>query len=67
MAYFAQVKNNIVRRVIVADQEFIDKGSVGDPVHWVETFLNEPPHIYAGINYTYNPDENTFSPPPEDT
>ena len=49
-------------------KEFINKGLVGDPDNWIETFLNEPPHIYAGKNYTYNPEDNTFlAPPSEDT
>ena len=61
MAYFAQVKNNIVRNVIVADQEFINGGSLGDPVHWVETFIDIPDTKYAGTGDIYDPDTNTFS------
>lgn len=63
MSYFAQVKNNIVRHVIVADQEFINKGSVGDPDYWVETFVDIPDTKYAGTGDIYDPDTNTFSSP----
>lgn len=37
MAYFAEIDSitKIVQRVIVADQEFIDSGAVGDPANWV--------------------------------
>ena len=36
MSIFAQIENNIVTQVIVADQEFIDSGSVGEPSNWIE-------------------------------
>jgi hypothetical protein len=37
MSHFAKVETGIVTRVIVADQEFIDSGAVGDPSDWVKT------------------------------
>ena len=37
MRYFAEVIHGVVQRTIVADQDFIDTGSVGDPANWVET------------------------------
>ena len=37
MRYFAEVINGIVQRTIVADQDFIDTGSVGNPANWIET------------------------------
>lgn len=38
MGYFAEIDaNNIVLRVIVADQAYIDSGAVGDPSKWKET------------------------------
>ena len=52
MSYFAELdNNNIVKRVIVADQEFIDSGEVGDSVHWVDTKLATN---YPGIGYSYD-------------
>lgn len=41
LTYFAELdQNDVVLRVIVADQEFIDSGAVGDPSQWVQTFLD---------------------------
>ena len=38
MTYFAQIdENNIVTLVIVAEQDFIDSGAVGDSSKWIET------------------------------
>lgn len=39
--YFAEIdENDIVIRVIVADQAFINSGVVGDPASWFETDIN---------------------------
>ena len=40
MSHFAEVINGTVRRVIVAEQDFIDSGAVGDPANWVQTSYN---------------------------
>jgi len=41
MAHFAEIdKNNIVLRTIVAEQDFIDSGAVGDPKNWIQTSYN---------------------------
>jgi hypothetical protein len=40
MSHFAQVKNGIVTGVIVAEQDFIDSGLVGDPKEWIQTSYN---------------------------
>jgi hypothetical protein len=40
MAHYAKVENGIVTNVIVADQEFIDSGAVGDPTTWIQTSYN---------------------------
>ena len=37
MAHFAKVEDGIVTRVIVADQDFIDSGAVGEPSQWIQT------------------------------
>jgi hypothetical protein len=70
MAHFAQVKNNIVQQVIVAEQNFID--TLPDSSDWVQTSYNtrggvhfEPNtnqpdggialrYNYAGIGYNYD-------------
>jgi hypothetical protein len=57
MSHFAQVdENNIVVRVIVAEQDFINSGAVGDPASWIQTSYNTS----GGIHYdpiTKEPDD----------
>ncbi len=59
MTHFAKVENGVVTAVIVADQEFIDSGAVGDPTHWVQTSYNTREGVY------YTP--NTAAPDPDQT
>ena len=41
MSHFAEIDNNgIVQRVIVAEQDFINSGAVGDADNWVQTSYN---------------------------
>jgi len=40
MGHFAEVIDGIVTRVIVAEQEFINSGAVGNPANWVKTSYN---------------------------
>jgi hypothetical protein len=48
MSHFAQIdNNNIVTSVIVADQDFINSGAVGDPSLWIQTSYN----THSGIHY----------------
>ena len=47
MSHFAKVEDGIVTNVIVAEQDFIDSGAVGDPSLWVQTSRN----TYGGIHY----------------
>lgn len=66
--YFAEVLDDTVRRVIVADQAFINTGSVGDPSNWIETDYEAYAGSglrknYAGIGYTYNAGIDGFVPP----
>ena len=53
MAHFAHITNGIVDSVIVADQEFIDSGLVGDASEWVQTSYN----TRGGVHYA--PDSDT--------
>jgi hypothetical protein len=74
MAHFAQIdENNIVTQVIVAEQNFIDLGVVGDPSKWIQTSYNtiagQHPEgrplrkNYAGIGYTYDSNLDAFIAP----
>ena len=75
MSHFAEVDStNTVLRVIVAEQDFIDSGAVGDPAHWIQTSYNTRGGVhalggtplrknYAGLGYTYDISRDAFIPP----
>ena len=70
MSHFAKVENGIVTQVIVAEQDFIDTGLVGDPASWIQTSYNtyagQHPEgrplrkNYAGIGYVYDAVRDAF-------
>ena len=54
MSHFAEIdKDGIVQRVIVADQNFIDSGAVGDLNNWIQTSYN----TRGGVHYSPNSSE----------
>ena len=58
MSHFAEIdETNTVLRVIVAEQEFINTGAVGDPSKWIQTSYN----TRAGVHYGQDgqPDDGT--------
>jgi hypothetical protein len=73
MSHFAKVENGIVTQVIVAEQDFINSGYVGDPSSWVQTSYNttagQHPEDrplrknYAGIGYIYDSERDAFYAP----
>ena len=75
MSHFAHIdQNNIVTQVIVAEQDFINSGAVGDPSSWIQTSYNTyaGQHAlggtplrknYAGIGYSYDASRDAFIPP----
>jgi hypothetical protein len=74
MSHFAKVENGIVTQVIVAEQDFIDSGAVGDPSTWVQTSYNTyggqhrnggtPLRMnYAGIGMVYDSVRDAFYAP----
>jgi len=76
MAHFAQIQNNIVTQVIVAEQDVINSGLFGDPASWIQTSYNtlNGVHLlggtplrknFAGVGYTYDPVADEFNPPIE--
>jgi len=49
MSHFAKIdENNIVQEVIVAEQEFIDSGVLGDATRWIQTSYNTRGGIHYG-------------------
>jgi len=74
MAHFAQIdQNNIVVQVVVAEQDFINTGALGDIRRWIQTsyrtHAGQHPEgrplrkNYAGIGYTYDHEKDAFVPP----
>jgi hypothetical protein len=62
MSHFAKIdKNKVVTEVIVAEQDFINSGSVGDSFLWVQTsYNNNFKKQYAGIGDTYDKTNDVF-------
>ena len=75
MSHFAHIDdNNVVTQVIVAEQDFINSGAVGDPSSWIQTSYNTYAgqhknggtplrKNYAGIGYSYDASRDAFIPP----
>jgi hypothetical protein len=65
MAHFAKLdNNNIVENVIVAEQDFINSGAVGDSFLWVQTSYNGNFRgKYASIGDTWDKVNEVFISP----
>jgi hypothetical protein len=73
MSHYAKVENGIVTQVIVAEEDFIATGALGDPAGWIQTSYNtlgnQHPEgrplrgNYAGIGYTYDSVNDVFVAP----
>tara|TARA_Y100000590_G_scaffold47747_2_gene50584 strand:- start:18228 stop:18548 length:321 start_codon:yes stop_codon:yes gene_type:complete len=65
MSHFAEIDSNgIVQRVIVAEQDFIDSGAVGDAANWIQTsYNNNIRKQFAGIGFTYDSAKDKFIAP----
>ena len=74
MAHFAKVKDGIVTKVLVAEQEFVDNYIDNEAGEWVQTSYNTRGGIhllggtplrknYAGMGYTYDADKDAFIAP----
>lgn len=78
MAHFAKVENGLVTQVIVAEQDFINTGLLGQG--WVQTSYNTHGGVhygadkqpdggvalrknYAGIGFSYDEQRDAFIPP----
>ena len=53
MGHYAKVEDGLVTQVIVAEQDFIDTGAMGDPSLWIQTSYN----TRGGVHYA--PDSDT--------
>ena len=59
MSHFAQIEDGIVIQVIVAEQDFIDTGSLGDANQWIQTSYN----TRGGKHYAPDSDEEDSGTP----
>ena len=50
MAHFAKIENGTVTQVIVAEQDFISTGALGDPAGWVQTSYNTRGGVHYGAD-----------------
>ena len=63
--YFAQIDdNNVVTKVAVVQQEFLEANPERYTGTWVETFFDTSGKTYAGIGYTYAEATQDFVAPP---
>ncbi len=65
MSHFAKIdNNNVVTELLVAEQDFINTGAVGDPFRWVQTsYNNNFRKQYASIGMTYDRIKDKFINP----
>jgi hypothetical protein len=65
MSHFAKIdSNNVVTEVIVAEQDFINSGVVGDSFLWIQTSYNKNfRKNFAGKGFTYDKIRDAFIPP----
>ena len=65
MTHFVKIDStNTVTEGIVAEQDFINSGKVGDSFLWIQTsYNNNFRKQYAGIGYTYDKANDVFISP----
>jgi len=65
MSHFAEIdENNIVIRVVVASQDVIDSGILGNPVNFIQTsYNNNIRKKFAGIGFKYDDINDIFIEP----
>jgi len=60
-AYFAELQNNIVQRVVSATEKQWCEDNLGG--EWVQTYYSTPGKNYAGIGYIYEPVLDNYHAP----
>ena len=65
MSHFAEINSDsIVQRVIVAEQDFINSGKVGDSILWVQcSYNNNFRKQFPGKGYRYDKANDVFVAP----
>ena len=63
--YFAQIDdNNVVTKVAVVQQDFLEANPERYTGTWVETFYDTAGKTYAGVGYIYDEATQDFVAPP---
>ena len=64
MSHFAKIdKDGIVQQVIVAEQDFINSGLIGDSFNWVQTSYNENFRgKFPSVGDVYDKEKDIFRP-----
>ena len=62
MSHFAQINNEgIVQRVIVAEQDFINNGAVGDSFNWIQcSYNNNFRKQWPGVGFKWDHANQVF-------
>jgi len=65
MSHFAHITNGVVDNVIVAEQDFIDSGAVGDSSEWIECEKHYTKGLgkQAGVGYEFHSEKGKFIAP----
>lgn len=65
MSHFAEIdQNNIVIRVVVASQDVINSGILGDPENFIQTsYNNNIRKKFAGVGFKYDEVNDIFIEP----
>jgi len=67
MAHFVKIENNVVVKVLIAEQSYIDSGNVGDPSLWKLTDESNFPDYRRegnqGVGFSYDPIADRFIAP----
>jgi len=50
MSHFAKIENSLVTQVIVAEEDFISTGALGDPSAWKQTSYNTRGGVHYGAD-----------------
>lgn len=66
MAYFAQIVDDLVTKVIVVNDDINNGAQFCHDLlggNWVQTYIDDANKTYAGIGYTYNSVTQDFIAP----
>ena len=64
MSHFAEIKNNVVQRVIVSEKNFINSGIVGDEFLWVQcSYNNNFKKQFPSAGFTWDKINEVFIAP----